>query len=131
MTSAGVADRAPSACGAPPPAALQPPDDDTLAALARALGHPSRLRILRLLAERQACVNREVVDELPLAQSTVSEHLRILRESGLVEVSDVDGRSTYCVSLVGLALLGAGIEALRGHTSPADVATEGLTAPPG
>ena len=131
MTSTGVADRVPTACGAPPPAALQPPDDDTLAALARALGHPSRLRILRLLAERQACVNREVVDELPLAQSTVSEHLRILRESGLVEVSDSGGRSTYCVSLVGLALLGAGVEALRVHASPVDEATSAPAVPPG
>jgi ArsR family transcriptional regulator, arsenate/arsenite/antimonite-responsive transcriptional repressor len=90
-------------------AEVTPPDDDTLAALAKALGHPARVRILRLLAEREACITRDVVEELPLAQSTVSEHLRILREAGLVQTSGADGRGAYCVAPGGLALLKAGV----------------------
>jgi ArsR family transcriptional regulator, arsenate/arsenite/antimonite-responsive transcriptional repressor len=90
-------------------AACTPPDDDTLATLAKALGHPARVRILRLLAEREACITRDVVEELPLAQSTVSEHLRILRDAGLIQASAASGRSAYCVAPGGLALLKAGV----------------------
>jgi ArsR family transcriptional regulator, arsenate/arsenite/antimonite-responsive transcriptional repressor len=100
------------ACEPPPEAPasdLDPPDDETLASLAKALGHPARVRILRLLAERRACITRDVVEELPLAQSTVSEHLRILREAGLVQTSTAEGRSAYCVAPAGLALLKAGV----------------------
>jgi ArsR family transcriptional regulator, arsenate/arsenite/antimonite-responsive transcriptional repressor len=85
------------------------PDDETLASLAKALGHPARIRILRLLTDRRTCITRDVVDELPLAQSTVSEHLRILREAGLVQVSSDGPRSAYCVSAAGLAMLKAGV----------------------
>jgi len=68
-----------------------------LAELARALGHPARVQILRLLARRDACVCGEIVDELPLAQSTVSQHLKVLKEAGLIR-GDVDGpRVCYCV----------------------------------
>ena len=57
------------------------PDDETLAAMAKAIGHPARVAILRLLAHRDTCATGDVVAELPLAQSTVSEHLRILRDT--------------------------------------------------
>ena len=73
------------------------PDDPTLAAWAKALGHPARIAILRLLAERQTCLCGEVVDELPLAQATVSQHLRALKEAGLIK-GETDGpRSCYCL----------------------------------
>jgi ArsR family transcriptional regulator len=86
--------------------------DDELAAMAKALGHPARVQILRMLTARNTCVTSEVVDELPLAQSTVSEHLRILREAGLVK-GEIDGpRTRYCVNLDGLATLKAAIELL-------------------
>jgi ArsR family transcriptional regulator len=79
-----------------------------LAALAKALGHPARVRILRLLLARDACVCGEIVDQLPLAQATVSQHLKVLRESGLVR-GEIDGpRVCYCVDrerLGGLAAL--------------------------
>jgi ArsR family transcriptional regulator, arsenate/arsenite/antimonite-responsive transcriptional repressor len=88
------------------------PDDVALARLAKALGHPARVRILRLLAERDACIARDVVAELPLAQSTVSVHLRILREAGLVQTSSEGPRSVYCVSPAGLERLKAGIAGL-------------------
>lgn len=80
-------------------------DDAALALAAKALGHPVRVRILRLLAERQACVTGELVAELPLSQSTIYEHLRILREAGLIQ-GEIDGpRVSYCVNRAGLAAL--------------------------
>lgn len=70
--------------------------DDELAALAKAIGHPARVQILRLLA-RKAAVCGDIVEELPLAQSTVSQHLKVLKDAGLVR-GDVDGpRVCYCV----------------------------------
>jgi len=88
------------------------PDDDSLAALAKALGHPARLQILRFLARQTTCITGDVVAEIPLAQSTVSEHLRILREAGLVQ-SETDGpRVRYCINDGGLAALKAGVESL-------------------
>ncbi len=89
---------------APPP---QPPDtrpvegpeaDEELATLAKAVGHPARIQILRLLVRRTACVCGDIVDELPLAQSTVSQHLKVLKDAGLIR-GDVDGpRVCYCVA---------------------------------
>jgi ArsR family transcriptional regulator len=71
--------------------------DEELAALAKALGHPARVQILRILARRTACVCGDIVDELPLAQSTVSQHLKVLKEAGLIR-GDVDGpRVCYCI----------------------------------
>jgi ArsR family transcriptional regulator len=86
--------------------------DDRLAALAKALGHPARVRILRLLGERASCVTGELAPELGLAPSTVSEHLRILREAGLIETESADGRPCYCLSGDGLQSLIAGATAL-------------------
>ena len=59
-------------------------EEKELAAYARALGHPARVRLLRILASGQ-CLSGDLVGQIGLAQSTVSEHLRILREAGLVE----------------------------------------------
>jgi ArsR family transcriptional regulator len=71
--------------------------DDELAALTKALGHPARVKILRLLVRRTACVCGDIVEELPLAQSTVSQNLKVLKEAGLVR-GDVDGpRVCYCI----------------------------------
>ena len=56
----------------------------TLAGLARALGHPARIRIVRTLIEKQSCIGCDLVDESGLAQSTVSEHLRILKTAGVI-----------------------------------------------
>jgi ArsR family transcriptional regulator len=74
-----------------------PEADQELAELAKALGHPARVQILRLLARKDACICGEIVDELPLAQSTVSQHLKILKDAGLVR-GDIDGpRVCYCI----------------------------------
>ena len=68
-----------------------------LAELAKALGHPARIAILRTLAERNTCVCGEIVDVLPLAQSTVSQHLKALQEVGLIK-GEIEGpRSCYCI----------------------------------
>lgn len=86
--------------------------DEDLAVLARALGHPARVRVLRLLARREGCIGCDIVADLELAQSTVSEHLRILKAAGLVEGA-VDGpRVCYRLSRQGLARLKALIAAL-------------------
>ena len=69
-----------------------------LAALARALAHPARVRIVKLLAGRSTCICGEIVDELDLAQSTVSQHLKVMKEAGLVQ-GEIDGpRTCYCLS---------------------------------
>jgi ArsR family transcriptional regulator len=71
--------------------------DQELAALTKALGHPARVQIMRLLVRREACVCGDIVDEIPLAQSTVSQHLKVLKEAGLIR-GDIDGpRVCYCV----------------------------------
>jgi ArsR family transcriptional regulator len=71
--------------------------DEELAALARAVGHPARVQILRILARRSTCVCGDIARELPLAQSTVSQHLKVLKDAGLIR-GDVDGpRVCYCI----------------------------------
>jgi DNA-binding transcriptional ArsR family regulator len=86
--------------------------DEELAGLARAIAHPARLRILRLLGTRRTCICGEIVDELPFAQSTVSEHLRILKEAGLIQGA-VDGpRVCYCLNPVTLSRLKALVNGL-------------------
>ncbi len=72
--------------------------DEELARLARALAHPARVRIIRLLEARSACVCGELVEALPLAQSTVSQHLKVLKEAGLIQ-GEIDGpRVCYCLA---------------------------------
>jgi len=74
-----------------------PEADQDLAALAKALGHPARVQIMRLLVRREACICGDIVDEIPLAQSTVSQHLKVLKGVGLIR-GDIDGpRVCYCV----------------------------------
>lgn len=74
-----------------------PAADEELAALAKALGHPARVQIMRLLARREACICGDIVDELSLAQSTVSQHLKVLKGAGLIR-GEIDGpRVCYCV----------------------------------
>jgi ArsR family transcriptional regulator, arsenate/arsenite/antimonite-responsive transcriptional repressor len=74
-----------------------PAADAELAAFAKAIAHPMRVRILRMLARKEARMCSHIVDELPLAQSTVSEHLRILRSAGLVQANEKGPRVSYCI----------------------------------
>ncbi len=79
--------------------------DEELAKLAWAVAHPARVRILRILLARQACICGELVDQMTLAQSTVSQHLKILKEAGLVH-GEIDGpKVCYCVNAEALARL--------------------------
>jgi DNA-binding transcriptional ArsR family regulator len=71
--------------------------DVTVAKYAKALGHPARIAILRLLLERQSCICGDIVEELPLSQSTVSQHLKELKEAGLIK-GDIEGKKIcYCI----------------------------------
>ncbi len=73
--------------------------DNRIAAYAKALSHPARVAILRLLLKRRACVCGDIVDELPLSQSTVSQHLKELKSAGLIK-GDIEGvRICYCVDV--------------------------------
>ena len=72
--------------------------EQELAAFAKAMSHPARIAILKVLAQRNECICGEIVDELPLAQSTVSQHLKELKSAGLIE-GTLDGpRSCYCIN---------------------------------
>jgi ArsR family transcriptional regulator, arsenate/arsenite/antimonite-responsive transcriptional repressor len=110
---------------APIPLAIS---EDRLAALAKALGHPARVRILRLLGVRATCVTGELAPELGLAASTVSEHLRILRQAGLIETESADGRRCYCLSDDGLRSLIAGVSDLGRVRGQEDAPPEGRSA---
>lgn len=87
-------------------------EDQALALIAKALGHPARVAILRILAQRQSCVCGELVELMPLAQATVSQHLRELKEAGLIQ-GTIDGpRVCYCLRPEGVAKLREGFSAL-------------------
>ena len=72
--------------------------DVHISRLCRALGHPARIAILKTLASRQECVCGEIVDVMPLAQSTVSQHLRELKKVGLVKGRIFGTKSCYCIN---------------------------------
>ena len=75
-----------------------PKKDVKLAALFKALSHPGRIAILKVLAKKNTCICGELVEDLPLAQSTVSQHLKVLKEADLIK-GEVDGpRSCYCLN---------------------------------
>lgn len=69
-----------------------------LAELAKALGHPARIAILKVLAERKSCICGEIVDVLPLAQATVSQHLKALKKVDIVQGTIEGPRSCYCLN---------------------------------
>ncbi len=72
-------------------------EDIELSKIAKALAHPARISIVKLLANKNACICNDIVEELPLSQSTVSQHLKELRSAGVVK-GDVDGpRVCYCL----------------------------------
>ena len=71
--------------------------DTKIAKYAKALAHPARVAILQLLIKKQACICGDIVDELPLSQSTVSQHLKELKEAGLIK-GDINGvKVCYCI----------------------------------
>jgi DNA-binding transcriptional ArsR family regulator len=67
------------------------------ARLAKALGHPARIAILEVLLKRSTCICGDLVDELPLSQSTISQHLRELKEVGIIK-GEIEGTTVcYCI----------------------------------
>ncbi|MCC6151524.1 MAG: winged helix-turn-helix transcriptional regulator [Planctomycetes bacterium] len=75
-----------------------PEADEELAQMLKALAHPARVQIVRILTRRDSCICGEIVDVLPLAQSTVSQHLKVLKEAGIIR-GEVDGtRVGYCLN---------------------------------
>lgn len=81
------------------------PSEEALAGKLAALGHPARIAILRHLARCDACCCKDVVERLDLAQSTVSQHLKVLVEAGLVRFSAERRRSRYEIDRTALAAL--------------------------
>ena len=72
-------------------------DQNEIALIAKAIGHPARIAILQYLLQKNACVCGDIVDEIGLAQATVSQHLKELKQAGLIK-GDIDGRSVcYCI----------------------------------
>ena len=68
-----------------------------IAELAKAIGHPARIAILEVLIKRNACICNDIAEELPLSQSTISQHLKALKEVGLIK-GDIEGTSIcYCI----------------------------------
>ncbi len=73
-------------------------DEQDLAELAKALAHPARIAILKELAKRNTCICGEIVEVLPLAQSTVSQHLKELQQAGLIQGTVEGAKSCYCIN---------------------------------
>lgn len=73
-------------------------EQNEMARLAKALGHPARIAIIQFLVKTNSCVCGDIVDELPLSQSTVSQHLKELKTSGLIK-GTIEGPSVcYCIN---------------------------------
>ncbi len=102
----------------PPATLVEPPllDEEAsniqLARYAKALGHPARVTIIRMLLRQNSCIVGDIVDVLPLAQSTVSQHLKQLKEAGLIRGEVVRPRVCYCVEPNAIALLKTLIQTL-------------------
>ena len=81
-----------------------------LTRMLKALGNPTRFQIIQILAECQQCITKEIVDRTPLAQSTISQHLKVLREAGLIQ-GEIEGPATcYCLDPAGIRWLKEQIE---------------------
>ncbi|MBL7962905.1 MAG: winged helix-turn-helix transcriptional regulator [Flavobacteriales bacterium] len=72
--------------------------EETVARYAKALGHPVRIRILKLLSDRACCYNGDLTEEIPMAQSTISQHLKALKDAGLIQGEILPPRVKYCIN---------------------------------
>jgi len=89
--------------------------EQEVAEVAKALSHPARLAILKFLAGLEGCMCGDIVDELPLAQSTVSQHLKYLKEAGLIK-GEISGlKSSYCLNTDALREFKSNLDALFGE----------------
>ena len=97
----------------------QTADEKRTVAMLRAIAHPARFRIVKLLAARNECVCGDLVGELPLAQSTVSEHLKVLKDAGIVRGTISGPNTCYCLEPSALEWLRREFSALESTCCPA------------
>ncbi len=93
-----------------------------IALLAKAMGHPARIAILEFLLEAKSCICGDIVNELPLAQPTVSQHLKELKNAGLIK-GNIEGNAIcYCINKVGFEKIKTFFETLtcKSTTSPSN-----------
>jgi ArsR family transcriptional regulator, arsenate/arsenite/antimonite-responsive transcriptional repressor len=103
--------------------------EERLVQMLKALGNPVRFEIIRTLAERRACITQDIVDAMPLAQSTVSQHLKVLREAGLIH-GEIEGPATcYCINPDGIRWLKERIESWLPNCCEPAATTISLTLP--
>ncbi|MCO6477832.1 MAG: winged helix-turn-helix transcriptional regulator [Phaeodactylibacter sp.] len=74
------------------------PDEKQLATFAKAMGHPVRIQILKLLNEQACCYTGDLTESIPLAQSTISQHLKVLKEAGLIQGEIMPPKVKYCLN---------------------------------
>ncbi len=80
-------------------------EQNQLAVIAKAIGHPARIAILQFLSTSNSCICGDIVDVLPLAQPTVSQHLKELKQAGLIK-GTIEGKAIcYCINTNGLKLI--------------------------
>ncbi|MBA4304264.1 MAG: transcriptional regulator [Sphingobacteriaceae bacterium] len=95
-------------------------EQNLLANWAKALAHPARIAILQYLMRQNSCVCGDIVDELPLAQATVSQHLKALKEAGIIQ-GEISGTSVcYCISAAGWQMLQSHFSVFLHQIQPAD-----------
>ena len=101
-------------------------EDEVLADRLKALAHPARLRIVEILAARGTCICGQIVEVMPLAQATVSQHLKVLKDAGLLR-GTIDGpRSCYCLDAGALADLRRALDTRLARLERACCATPNL-----
>ena len=74
------------------------PDEEQLALFAKALGHPVRVQILKILNNQSCCYTGDLTDIIPLAQSTISQHLKALKDAGLIQGEIIPPKVKYCLN---------------------------------
>jgi len=103
-------------------------NDEAAAERLKALGHPVRLAIVRCLAERSCCCCADVCNRLPLAQSTVSQHLKVLKDAGLVSFRRDGVRSSYVLNPKALKALRSDLDEVTALLTAANGGKKGRTA---
>ncbi|HEY9537314.1 MAG TPA: metalloregulator ArsR/SmtB family transcription factor [Kiloniellaceae bacterium] len=94
-------------------------DRDRIAALAKALGHPARVKVVETLLRRRTCIGCDIVEEIGLAASTTSEHLRILKEAGVIVGEIARPRVCYSLNPEAVAPLRRFLDLVEAATPPA------------
>lgn len=94
---------------------LKEPSTTRCATIARALGHPARIAILKILASRNTCYCGDFTELIPLAQSTVSQHLKALKKAGLITGNPAGTRTCYCLNPDGVRELNVLLSDLTGE----------------